>query len=108
VVIEKSTPAITISPLYDKLLARRIAAEDRAGLIYIPETAKEKPNFGTVVAIGNGIPQTDGTLRPLTVQSGDKIAWQQWAGFDIEIGGESYCVLSEQDVIGIVKEAHNG
>jgi len=90
-------------PLHDRVLVRRIEAEAKtAGGIIIPETAKEKPSEGEIVAIGTGYVNDNGETRPLAVQNGDKIIFSKWAGTEITVDGEELMVMKESVIIGIV------
>jgi chaperonin GroES len=94
---------MTFRPLHDRVLVRRIeAAEKSAGGIIIPETAKEKPQEGEVVAIGTGARAENGTITPLDVKAGDKILFGKWSGTEIKINGEDLLIMKESDVLGIV------
>ena len=90
-------------PLHDRVLVRRIeAAEKSAGGIIIPETAKEKPQEGEVVAIGTGARAENGTITPLDVKAGDKILFGKWSGSEVRLDGEELIIMKESDVLGIV------
>jgi len=94
---------MTFRPLHDRVLVRRIeAAEKSAGGIIIPETAKEKPQEGEVVAIGTGARAENGTITPLDVKAGDKILFGKWSGTEIKVDGEDLLIMKESDVLGIV------
>ncbi|WP_332810581.1 co-chaperone GroES [Sphingomonas sp.] len=94
---------MTFRPLHDRVLVRRIeAAEKSAGGIIIPETAKEKPQEGEVVAIGTGARAENGTITPLDVKAGDKILFGKWSGTEIKVNGEDLLIMKESDVLGIV------
>ncbi|MDY0000202.1 MAG: co-chaperone GroES [Polyangia bacterium] len=90
-------------PLYDRILVRRTEQEEKtAGGIFIPETAKEKPIQGKVMAIGKGKMQEDGSVRPLDVKQGDTILFGKYSGTDIKIDGEEFLIMREDDVLGII------
>ncbi|MDB5698069.1 MAG: molecular chaperone GroES [Alphaproteobacteria bacterium] len=90
-------------PLHDRVLVRRIeAAEKTAGGIIIPDTAKEKPQEGEVVAIGTGVRGDDGSITPLDVKAGDKILFGKWSGTEIKVDGEDLLIMKVSDVLGIV------
>jgi chaperonin GroES len=94
---------MTFRPLHDRVLVRRIEAEAKtAGGIIIPDSAKEKPQEGEVVAAGTGIRAEDGTITPLDVKAGDKILFGKWSGTEIKIDGEELIIMKESDVLGIV------
>jgi len=91
-------------PLYDRILVQRMEEEDKtAGGIYIPETAKEKPIQGKVIATGKGKIQDDGKVRELDVKKGDTVLFGKYSGTDIKFGGEEYLILREDDVLGIIE-----
>lgn len=93
-----------IRPLYDRLVVKRIAEETTTkGGIIIPDTAKEKPISGQVIAVGNGKIQDNGTLRPMDVKSGDRILFGKYAGTEVKIDGEEHLILREDDVLAVVE-----
>lgn len=90
-------------PLYDRILVKRTEQEEKtAGGIFIPETAKEKPIQGKVMAIGKGKMQEDGSVRPLDVKQGDTILFGKYSGTDIKIDGDEFLIMREDDVLGII------
>ena len=90
-------------PLHDRVLVRRIEADEKtAGGIIIPDTAKEKPQEGEVVAAGTGLRADDGKLTPLDVKAGDKILFGKWSGTEVKINGEDLLIMKESDILGIV------
>jgi chaperonin GroES len=92
-----------IRPLHDRILVKRIAEEEKTkGGIIIPDTAKEKPQQGTVVAVGPGR-REDGKVVPLDVKAGDTVLFGKYAGTEIKIEGEEHLILREEDVLGIVE-----
>jgi len=92
-----------IRPLHDRILIKRVDEESKtAGGLFIPDSAKEKPQEGIVVAVGNGKLQEDGTLRKLDVKAGDKILFSKYSGNDIKIDGVEHLILREDDVLGII------
>jgi len=94
---------MTFRPLHDRVLVRRIEAEAKtAGGIIIPETAKEKPQEGEIVAVGTGLRAEDGTVIPLDVKAGDKILFGKWSGSEVKLDGEDLLIMKESDVLGIV------
>ena len=94
---------MTFRPLHDRVLVRRIeAAEKSAGGIIIPETAKEKPQQGEVIAIGAGARAENGTITPLDVKAGDKILFGKWSGTEIKVDGADLLIMKESDVLGIM------
>ncbi len=93
-----------IKPLSDRILVRRLEAEEKTkGGIIIPDTAKEKPREGKIVAVGDGRVDEDGKRRPLAVRAGDKVLFNSYAGTDIKIDGEEFLIMKEEDVLGIIE-----
>ena len=93
-------------PLHDRVLVRRIEAEEKtAGGIIIPDTAKEKPQEGEVVAAGTGTRADDGKVTPLDVKAGDRILFGKWSGTEIKLNGEDLIIMKESDVMGVVEQA---
>jgi len=92
-----------IRPLHDRILVQRIEGEAKTkGGIIIPDTAKEKPQEGRVIAVGTGKILEDGTVRPLEEKAGDKILFTKYAGTDVKIDGEEQIIIREDDVLGII------
>src|SRR5574340_1317940 len=97
---------MNIRPLYDRLVVKRIEEkETKVGGLYIPDTAKEKPQEGEVVAVGKGKRLDDGKLVPLDVQVGDRILFGKYSGSDIKIDGVEYMIMREDEVLGILESA---
>jgi len=91
-------------PLHDRVLVRRVEAEEKtAGGIIIPDTAKEKPQEGQIVAAGNGARGEDGTVHPLEVKAGDKVLFGKWSGTEVKVDGEDLLIMKESDILGIVE-----
>ncbi len=91
-------------PLHDRVVVRRIEEDDRTkGGIIIPDTAKEKPQEGKVVAVGNGKVKEDGTVQPLDVKKGDRLLFSKYAGTEVNIEGEEHLIIREDDVLGILQ-----
>jgi chaperonin GroES len=91
-------------PLQDRVLIRRIEQEDKtAGGIIIPDTAKEKPQEGEVIAVGSGVRGEDGKIHPLDVKAGDRILFGKWSGSEVKIDGEDLIIMKESDILGIVE-----
>jgi chaperonin GroES len=91
-------------PLHDRVVVRRLEAEERtAGGIIIPDTAKEKPMEGEVVAVGPGARDETGKLVPLDVKSGDRILFGKWSGTEVKLDGEELLIMKESDIMGIVE-----
>ncbi|MCT8989667.1 co-chaperone GroES [Chelativorans sp. SCAU2101] len=90
-------------PLHDRLVVRRIEAEEKtAGGVIIPDTAKEKPQEGEVLAVGPGSRDEKGALVPLEVKVGDRILFGKWSGTEVRINGEDLLIMKESDVLGIL------
>ncbi len=93
-------------PLHDRVLVRRIDAEEKtAGGIIIPDTAKEKPQQGQVIAVGPGARNEAGQLVPLDVQAGDTVLFGKWSGTEVKIDGEDLLIMKESDIMGVVEQA---
>ena len=91
-------------PLHDRVLVRRIEAEEKtAGGIIIPDTAKEKPSEGEVIAVGPGLRDESGKLVELAVKAGDRILFGKWSGTDVRIEGEDLLIMKESDILGIIE-----
>ena len=89
-------------PLYDRVLVERLESESKtSGGIIIPDTAKEKPMEGLVIAIGNGTKSDNGDIVPLQVKVGDKVLFGKWSGNEIKLDGKDYLVMKESDIMGI-------
>jgi len=95
---------MNFKPLYDKVLVKRVEAEQRtkSGL-YIPDTAKEKPLEGVIVALGTGKVTESGKVLPLTVKVKDKVLFGKFAGNDIKVDGEEYLLMREDEILGIME-----
>jgi chaperonin GroES len=90
-------------PLHDRVLVRRVEAEEKtAGGIIIPDTAKEKPQEGEVVAAGAGTKDEEGKVTPLDVKAGDRILFGKWSGTEVKLNGEDLLIMKESDILGIV------
>ncbi|MEX0404455.1 co-chaperone GroES [Aquibium sp. LZ166] len=97
---------MTFRPLHDRILVRRIEAEEKtAGGIIIPDTAKEKPMEGEVIAAGPGGRDDKGQVQPLDVKVGDRILFGKWSGTEIRLDGEDLLIMKESDVMGIIEAA---
>ena len=93
-------------PLHDRVLVRRVESEEKtAGGIIIPDTAKEKPMEGEVVAAGPGARGEDGTLQPMDVKAGDRVLFGKWSGTEVKIDGEDLLIMKESDVMGVIEGA---
>src|SRR6187455_342300 len=90
-------------PLHDRVLVRRIEAEEKtAGGIIIPDSAKEKPSEGEIVAVGSGNKAEDGKVTPLDVKAGDRVLFGKWSGTEVKLDGEDLLIMKESDIMGIV------
>jgi len=91
-----------VRPLHDRILIKRLGEEEKtAGGLFIPDTAKEKPQKGKVVATGNGRVTEDGKAIPLTVKKGDNVLFAKYSGTELKLDGEEYLMIREEDVLGI-------
>jgi chaperonin GroES len=90
-------------PLHDRVVIRRIEAEEKtAGGIIIPDTAKEKPMEGEVIAVGPGARGEDGKIQPLDVKAGDRVLFGKWSGTEVKLDGEDLIIMKESDIMGIM------
>lgn len=91
-------------PLHDRVVLRRIDEEEKtAGGIIIPDTAKEKPQQGEVVAVGPGARGDDNELIPLDVKAGDRVLFGKWSGTEVKIDGEDLLIMKESDILGVIE-----
>jgi chaperonin GroES len=98
--------ATTIRPLYDRVILKRITeTEQIRGGIIIPDTAKEKPQEGEVIAVGAGKVREDGTRTPLDVKAGDRVLFGKYSGSEIKVDGEEYLIMREDEILGILESA---
>jgi chaperonin GroES len=97
------TSKINIKPLFDNILVKPIKAEEKsAGGIYIPETAKEKPQIGEVMAVGDGARDENGKLIPMVVKIGQKVMFTKWGGNEVKIEGQEWKLVKQSDILAIV------
>ena len=90
-------------PLHDRIVVRRISATEKTkGGIIIPDTVKEKPQQGKVIAVGGGVRGEDGKVRPLDVKAGDKVLFGKWSGTEVKLDGEDLLIMKESDILGII------
>ncbi len=90
-------------PLHDRIVIRRVDSDEKTrGGIIIPDTAKEKPQQGAVVAVGPGLRDDSGKLTPLDVKAGDRVLFGKWSGTEIKIDGEDLLILKEADILGVL------
>ena len=91
-------------PLHDRVVVRRIEEDDRTkGGIIIPDTAKEKPQQGQVVAVGPGAPDDKGKVQPLDVKPGDRVLFGKWSGTEVKLDGEELLIMKESDILGVLE-----
>ena len=91
-------------PLHDRVVVRRLEQEEKtAGGIIIPDTAKEKPQEGEVVAVGPGARDEQGKLQPLDVKAGDRVLFGKWSGTEVKIDGEELMIMKESDIMGVIE-----
>jgi chaperonin GroES len=96
-------------PLHDRVLVRRVeSVEKTAGGIIIPDTAKEKPQEGEVLAVGAGNKAEDGKVTPLDVKAGDRILFGKWSGTEVRVDGEDLLIMKESDILGIIEGTASG
>jgi chaperonin GroES len=96
-------------PLHDRVVVKRIEAEEKsAGGIIIPDTAKEKPQQGEVVAVGPGGRDETGKLIPIDVKTGDRVLFAKWSGTEVKIDGIEYLIMKESDIMGVLAETDAG
>jgi chaperonin GroES len=92
-----------VRPLHDRILVKRMAEEEKtAGGLIIPDTAKEKPSKGEIVAAGKGRVTEDGKILPLEVKIGDKVLFGKWSGTELKFNGEEYLMMKEEDILGVM------
>jgi chaperonin GroES len=96
--------AMKFRPLHDRVVIRRVEEEDKTkGGIFIPDTAKEKPMEGEIVAVGPGARSETGAVVPLDVQKGDRILFGKWSGTEIKLDGEDLLIMAESDIMGVIE-----
>jgi chaperonin GroES len=94
-----------VRPLHDRIIVERIEEEEqRVGVIIIPDTAKEKPQQGRVIAVGKGRIEKDGKVTPLDVKSGDTVLFGKYAGQEIKVEGSEYLIIREEEVLGVIEK----
>ena len=95
---------MNLRPLHDRIIVRRLdeASSERAGLIVIPDSAKEKPQQGKVIAVGKGKVEKDGKITPLDVKEGDTILFGKYSGQEIKMDGDEYLIMREEEILGVV------
>ncbi len=94
---------MAFKPLHDRVLVRRIESEEKtAGGLIIPDSAKEKPSEGEIVAVGEGARKDSGDLIPMAVKEGDQILFGKWSGTEITLDGEELLIMKESDILGVI------
>lgn len=94
---------MTIRPLQDRILVKRVQEEEKTkGGLFIPETAKEKPIEGEVIAVGNGKVLENGTARALDVKVGDRVLFSKYGGTEVKLDGEEHLIMREDDILGVI------
>ncbi len=95
---------MSFRPLHDRVLVRRVEAEEKtAGGIIIPDSAKEKPAEGEIVAVGSGARAEDGKVTPLDVKAGDRVLFGKWSGTEVKLDGVEYLIMKESDIMGVIE-----
>jgi chaperonin GroES len=104
---DKNKMATTIKPLHDRVIVRRIeeSSDKTAGGLFIPDTAKEKPQEGEVIAVGEGKYKEDGTRQTLDVKAGDRVLFGKYSGSEIKIDNEELLMMREDEILGIIERA---
>jgi chaperonin GroES len=93
-----------IRPLFDRVLIERtVESSQTVSGLFLPETAKEKPSEGVIVAVGNGRVSEKGEIKPLTVKVGDKVLFGKYAGTEVKLGGQDRLILREDDILGVIE-----
>lgn len=101
--------ATTIRPLNDRIIVRRVEEQEQMrGGLYIPDTAKEKPQEGEVIAVGNGKLLENGTRIAIDLKAGDKVLFGKYSGTEVKLDGEEFLILREDDILGVVEGAAKG
>jgi chaperonin GroES len=96
---------MNLRPLQDRIIVKRIEEEAKtAGGIFIPETAKEKPQQGEIMAVGNGKKTEDGKVLPVDLKVGDKVLFGKYAGTEIKLDGQEYLIMREDDILGVLEK----
>ena len=94
---------VNFRPLHDRVVVRRVESETKtAGGVIIPDTAKEKPQEGEIIAVGAGARDEQGKIQPLDVKAGDRILFGKWSGTEVKLNGEDLLIMKESDIMGVV------
>src|SRR3954454_24733939 len=97
---------MSLRPLHDRVVVRRIEAEEKTkGGIIIPDTAKEKPQEGEVIAVGPGARDESGKVNPLDVKAGDRVLFGKWSGNEVRLDGEDLLIMKESDIMGVIEQS---
>ena len=100
---KKGSKIMKFRPLHDRVVVRRIEAEEKTkGGIIIPDTAKEKPSEGEIIAVGPGGRDETGKLTPLDVKAGDRVLFGKWSGTEVKLDGQDYLIMKESDIMGVI------
>ena len=95
---------MNVKPLHDRIVVSRVDAEEKtAGGIIIPDTAKEKPQEGQIIAVGPGKRDENGNLTPPDVKAGDRVLFAKWAGTELKLDGKEYMIMKEDDILGVIE-----
>jgi len=93
-----------LRPLQDRILVKRIEEEEKtAGGIYIPDTAKEKPQMGQIISVGNGKKTEDGKVIPVDLKAGDKVLFGKYSGTEVKVEGDDFLIMREDDILGVIE-----
>ncbi len=96
---------MSFRPLHDRVLVKRVKEEEKTkGGIIIPDTVKEKPQEGKIVAVGSGVRGEDGKITPLDVKAGDRVLFGKWSGTEVTLEGEELIIMKESDILGVVEK----
>ena len=96
---------MSFKPLHDRVLVRRLEEEEKtAGGLIIPDTAKEKPQTGEIIAVGEGSRKDSGELIPMSVKPGDRVLFGKWSGTEVKLDGTDYLIMKESDILGVLEE----
>jgi chaperonin GroES len=102
--MERRLSEMKLKPIGDFIIVERLEAEEKKGAIIIPDSAKEKPKKGKVVAVGKGKTDEEGKRIPMNVKTGDKVIFASYAGSDVEVEDKEYVIMREEDVLGIIED----
>lgn len=101
--VKAESKTTNIKPLFNNVLVKPLEADEKtAGGIYLPDTAKEKPTIGLVMAVGEGELTPHGVIKPMIVKMGDKVVYKKWGGNEVKVGNEEWTIVEEKDILAIV------